>query len=140
MVDGNRERIGEDDRSPEPLVYRTPAAAPGRPATPVVVQTLAGVGTWVLGLAAMFTVMRYGSYFVFQVLWAAGVTKLFGIGRNGAYLGLIVAMLAALLGLSMWMGLKLGWRGFMPGVLLGLGLTCLVPVGIVAVVCGPWNR
>ncbi len=31
-------------------------------------------------------------------------------------------------------------RGFFPGMLLGLLLTCLVPVGVVAIVCGPWHR
>jgi hypothetical protein len=42
----------------------------------------------------------------------------------------------AVIGVSFYSHSKLGKRGFIPGVLIGLGLTCLVPVGILAVVCG----
>lgn len=31
---------------------------------------------------------------------------------------------------------KRSWRGFGPGVLIGLALTCLVPIGLVLVLCG----
>lgn len=31
---------------------------------------------------------------------------------------------------------KMGWKSFLPGVLLGLTLCCLVPIGIVLVICG----
>jgi hypothetical protein len=34
---------------------------------------------------------------------------------------------------------KLGWRGFIPGVLLGFGVTCLLPLGLAVILCGQWN-
>jgi len=46
------------------------------------------------------------------------------------------AMLICLGGLAVWLRLRFRWRGFLPGVLVGFGLTCLVPIGIVAVICG----
>jgi hypothetical protein len=76
-------------------------------------------------------------------LWIFAVL-LFGTLIRGStfqdYAKQIAALeLSAVAGLSLWLRIKYGWRGFIPGVLLGFGLTCLVPIGIVAVVCGGWK-
>ena len=114
---------GSNDDGPRPLDYRRPVAGSDRPATPAVVQFLAGVGLWILVLAAAVGVLR-----------AAG-------GRSS---DVLIPVVAVTLGGSIALGKvvrwRYNWRGFLPGVLVGVGLTCLVPVGIVVVLCGPWRR
>jgi hypothetical protein len=41
--------------------------------------------------------------------------------------------------LGLWLRSKYDWRGIVPGLLIGIGLTCLVPVGIAVVLCGHWH-
>jgi hypothetical protein len=37
---------------------------------------------------------------------------------------------------TVYCGNRYGWRGYVPGVLIGAAFTCLVPIGITAVMCG----
>jgi len=52
--------------------------------------------------------------------------------------GRIVIFLSCVLmiGVSIAVQVRLGWRSFIPGVLLGIGLTCLVPYATMWVICG----
>ena len=107
---------------PAPLDYRGRPDPAAGPSTPVAVQALAGFGTWLLGAAGVVGII-------------AAAAK-----SGGASPDLLVPLLSiglfAAVGIGSWARATLGWRGFIPGMLLGFGLTCLVPIGIVAVVCG----
>jgi hypothetical protein len=85
------------------------------------VQAVAGFGFWVLAVffAAGFLATTRADPFNSPT----GITGL------GAELVLVFAF-------SIWVRVKYKWRGFIPGVLLGFGLTCLVPIGLVFVICG----
>jgi hypothetical protein len=74
----------------------------------------AGFGCWVASIG--------GAYVVAMV------------SRSGW--GAMVGWLIVLVPCCVYFAGRLGWRGFVPGVLIGAALTCLVPVGIVAVMCG----
>ena len=49
---------------------------------------------------------------------------------------IIVLTLVAVIAVCITMHVRLGWRSFLPGVLLGFGITCLVPYATVWVICG----
>jgi hypothetical protein len=72
-------------------------------------------------------------FFSWNIAVAAGVgvgvmTRSFGLGA------IIVAL--AFSAFTVYCGKRYGWRGYVPGVLIGAAFTCLVPVGITAVMCG----
>jgi hypothetical protein len=114
------------DPPPAPLDYRgRPEAKPG-PATPVAVQALAGFFSWIAGAALVVGI----------VVSAAKA----GADPTTLLVPVLGVGLVAAVWVGVWVRARFGWRGFIPGMLLGVGLTCLVPVGIVAVVCGPWGR
>jgi hypothetical protein len=106
--------------SPEPgqpqfLDYRGPMVHSDRPRM-TGGHIAVGFGCWILSVGG-----AYGSGMAFQSGWAA----LFG-------------WLLVLVPCSVYFSGRLGWRGFVPGVLIGAALTCLVPLGIVAALC--FNR
>ena len=111
---------------PAPLDYRGRSGPGTGPTTPVALQAFLGFVAWLAGTGGV-----------------AGIAFAAANARTGTPTLLVplltVALLLAIL-LGSYVRFRLGWRGFIPGMLLGFGLTCLVPVGIVAVVCGPWNR
>ncbi len=72
----------------------------------------------------------------------AGIIICFtGETLGGRYFGLILigAEVLAFFFLCYWVSFRLKWKGFIAGVMIGLLLTCLVPLGIVAVICGGWK-
>ena len=103
---------------PPPLEYRWP----GIERTGTVAHWPLGFAAWVVAVGAWVSVATVGRGEP-AVLWTAAAT-----------------ILAAPASLCVWTRVRLGWRGFLPGLLIGFRLTCLVPVGIVAALCGPWHR
>jgi len=101
-----------------PYLHMTP------PIAPYWVQVLAGLGTWLAGVGLFFIALNSPSL-PFH-------------GANGETFSVIgvFALFAGQIFLITWVNVRFRWRGFLPGFFIGLGLTCLVPVGIVAVVCG----
>jgi 4-hydroxybenzoate polyprenyltransferase len=75
-----------------------------------------GFGCWLLSIGA-----AYGLGMGFQSGWAA----LFG-------------WVAVLVACSIYFGGRLKWPGYVPGILIGAAMTCLVPAGILATLC--WSR
>ncbi len=111
-----------DDADPpaaRPLDYQRRPNRRAATASFVVGTAVIGFFTWVFAVALWVAVGAAASGAP-PVLWGGG--------------GLILAGVAWL---GWWQHTRHGWRGFVPGLLLGFLLTCLVPVGIVAVVCGP---
>jgi hypothetical protein len=49
---------------------------------------------------------------------------------------LVALALGLLLTLCVYIRMQYKWRGFIPGVLLGFGVTCLLPLGLLAILCG----
>ena len=41
---------------------------------------------------------------------------------------------------SVYLSRRHGWGGFLPGVLLAMALSCLIPIGIIKMVCGNFGR
>jgi hypothetical protein len=78
-------------------------------------------------------------------IWVASVVLVYFIfatfppTTNSGGVQIVVTAVLAVIAFSLWMHLKLGWRLFAPGVLLGFGLTCLLPLGIAAALCGNWK-
>ena len=103
------------------LDYRAPGAEPYKPRTPFWAQMLAGIVAWMIGIAT--------------VIGAATSSRGQEMGTN-ALAWIIGTLLVCIGGITLWLRLRFRWRGFLPGLLIGFGLTCLVPVGIVAVICG----
>jgi hypothetical protein len=50
-----------------------------------------------------------------------------------------VVAIAGVFSLGYLVQIRKGWRGYMPGMMLGLLLTCLVPVALAPVLCGPMH-
>ena len=110
---------------PLPLDYRQRGADPYKPKTPLGVQMLAGFAAWLFGLVFVVEAARdrtWGSPFIDRqnIVFCALATALVAVGS-----------------LAIWLRLRFRWRGFLPGLLIGFGLTCLVPIGILLVICGP---
>lgn len=114
------------DPPPAPLDYRGPPEAKSGPATPVAVQALAGFCCWIAGTGAVLGIVVSANK-----AGAEPATLLVPV----VSVGLIAAVW-----MGVWVRARFGWRGFIPGMLIGVGLTCLVPIGFVAIVCGPWGR
>ena len=86
-------------------------------------QIATGFGCWLLSLG--------GAY--------CAACAAYGLGLNSQFAwGGVVGWLLVLVPSNVYFVGKLRWRGFIPGVLIGAALTCLVPVGIVAAMC--WHR
>jgi hypothetical protein len=48
----------------------------------------------------------------------------------------LATLAALLLPSAIVLSRRSGWRGIVPGILIGMSLTCLMPIGIVWVACG----
>ena len=107
-----------ESKSPEPLNpptldYRGKGSALGeRPAMRGAI--LSGFLCWVLCL--------------FISLAAGQMSNSFWTGAGSLCGAIVLATLVV--------GRRIGLRGFIPGLLIGFSLTCLVPVGILEVICG----
>jgi hypothetical protein len=68
--------------------------------------------------------------------WVGSVAIAGGLcfGTQSAPVGLIAFVLVTPLAIG-YLGGRVGWRGFIPGLLLGAAFTCLVPIGILWVAC-----
>ena len=109
-------------RIPKHIPYRAPRDDAPLPGVTVGVQALLGFLTWVAACA--------GTGFFVVANSQSGP-----ISRNAAYL-IVGLALGLVIFLCIYFRAALGWTGFIPGVLLGLCLGCLLPVGLVAVICG----
>jgi hypothetical protein len=110
---------------PVPLDYRQRGIDPYKTKTPLGWQVFAGFAAWVCGLGFVVEAANnraWGGPFVDQ--------------QNAAFCAIAVA-LVGVGALAIWLRLRFRWRGFLPGLLIGFGLTCLVPVGILLMICGP---
>jgi hypothetical protein len=106
----------------------TPGKDPGyQPRTPLGLQVLAGFGAWTIGIVALIVMVSRDEF------------QRWPVNGVNATIYFIVALLIVLSSLACWLRLRFRWRGFLPGVLIALAMTCLVPVGIVAVACGWWR-
>lgn len=109
---------------PPPLPYRaTRDEPPYQPRTPLGWQIAAGFAAWFLGL-------------IFVIVMANRAPRWAGMRGEDRVLWLIGAALVGIGGLAIWLRVRFRWRGFLPGLLIGFGLSCLLPIGIVAVICG----
>ena len=115
-----------DDPKPPPkppvIGYHRPGryAPESGPGVPTGVQGLLGFLTWIAACGA--------AYF----LLATFVTS--SSGSLDAFL-ILAGLLGVVIGLCIWLRVAYRWTGFVPGVLIGVGVGCLLPVGIVAVIC-----
>jgi len=124
-----RERNGWADSANAPalregsiLEYQGRVVDPARSAVTVGSQMAIGFFVWVMAVALCV--------WLFQS--RQGVRS---GNAEGAWV-VIATILAVLGGMALWLRMRLRWRGFIPGLLLGLGITCLLPVGIIFVICG----
>ena len=115
----------ELERPPRRLEYRGPGIQPRRANVPLGAQVFAGFLSWIGGAGLWIGISIWGA--IHLVSGPADTLQWVAAGT----------ILAALLVLACVVRVRHGWRGFLPGLLLGLLLTCLVPWGIAAVVCGP---
>jgi hypothetical protein len=104
---------------PLPLAYRGPGIEPPqrqRPYYPLVAQFVVGFLAALLG----------------EFLWAS---LAFGLSEGQPAVALISGLVLAV-GVG-WLGISLhvchGWRGFLPGLLIALTLTCVLPGAFVFV-------
>jgi len=81
----------------------------------------------------------WGEMFIGFLSWIGGFAAVVmtGMASNNAtaVLGVLVITAAALIWGGTYLHLR-GWRGFVPGLLIGFAITCLLPFGIAAVICG----
>ena len=100
------------DVRPQPLDYRGPNMEPS--------QSRMTGGQIAAGFA----------WCVASVGAAIGV----GVATQSGSIGFATLLLIFIPGTA-YFGNRVGWHGFMPGILIGMAFTCLVPVGILAVLC-----
>jgi len=60
----------------------------------------------------------------------------FGLFSGGFVIQIAALLVAGLIFLGMYLQTFRGWRSFLPGVLLGLGLSCIIGVGGIFWLCG----
>ncbi|MGA3067884.1 MAG: hypothetical protein ABSF29_13660 [Tepidisphaeraceae bacterium] len=72
--------------------------------------------------------------------WLGGFAAVFALAQTASdpttVLILIVVTFLALIALGIYLQAKRGWRGYFPGLFIGFAFTCLLPLGIAAVICG----
>ncbi len=105
---------------PETLDYRRNIIDPSLP-TPGK-QMAAGFGFWMLGIAACVALI--------PLLASARVESPVVI------ISIPVLAIGAQIALGIHYVRRKRWKSFPSGQLMGMGLTCLLPIGILAVVCG----
>jgi hypothetical protein len=69
----------------------------------------------------------------FIILFYIGMA---GLGGRIFIYSVMMVALGGLITLCVHVRIRYHWRGFIPGVLLGMGLTCLLPLGILTILCG----
>jgi hypothetical protein len=109
---------------PLSLDYQRRGAEAYRTKTPLGVQVFAGFAAWLIGLGFVVQVARTSS------------GRPFGVSSYNATPFAIAAALIGAGALAIWLRIRFRWLGFLPGLLIGFGLTCLVPVGILLIICG----
>jgi hypothetical protein len=116
-----------DDRAPEPLQYDHVPPVPYQPKTPFGFQVLAGFAAWFIGIilfvqasrAAMRARREFGwNYLTGHEWWIALWLALIFLG-----------------GMTVWLRTRYRWKGFAAGLLLGVGMSILVPIALLAVFC-----
>lgn len=114
----------EPTTNPPPLDYRSPPTTADRWTGPASGQVLLGFLAWLATVAG--------------TCGFAGMAK--GANLTGTPAAVVLSLpVIGMLAFGVWLRVHRGWRGFLPGLLLGFGLTCLVPVGVAAVVCGAFR-
>lgn len=116
--------------APPPLPYvPLPSGDPGRAlqyrATPPYRSTLGMVPQLGIGLGAWIALV------VIIAMASAGLADLSPVLMLMTW----AAMLVGFIFFCIHIRKTYQWRGFVPGVLIGVGLTCLLPVGILAIMC-----
>jgi hypothetical protein len=79
----------------------------------------------------------------FMAWLAAAAVAAIGIGFMSSFnpppfvpVGWLAAVLVGLIFSAIALRRRAGWTTFVPGILLGFAITCIIPVGIAAVICG----
>jgi hypothetical protein len=88
-------------------------------------QAGAGLLAWLIGVSLVVKVAHYGS----------ATLGAFQLNQRDTILCTTGAVLIGIGALAIWLRLRYRWRGFLPGILIGFGLTCLLPIGIVWAIC-----
>ncbi len=106
-----------------PLEYRGAPGRMDRPQTrvPYLIQVVIGFFAWVAGLS--MTALAFQQQ----------------MGETGIYAVVIVALIA-IAGSAIYLQSFWGWRGYVLGISLAMGLSCLVPVVTILILCGPGSR
>lgn len=115
--------MNENDqrRNPiQPLSYQTPRGDGGRPPR-------IGVSTQVL--------LGFFAWFCNDFIAISSGLSVRSSGPKGPLIILCIGAVAVLI-VGVWLRRKFQWTGFLPGLLLGFGLTCLLPAGLFYAVCG----
>jgi hypothetical protein len=124
-MDDERDGPSEEEKPVlRPLDYQRLGDEKYQTKTPFGIQVLAGFIAWITGLAFVVEATTGRA-------WGAPF-----IDRQDAFYCAIAGALIATGTLAIWLRVRFRWRGFLPGLLLGLGLSCLVPIGIVLIICG----
>jgi len=110
--------------SPLPLDYKRLEAGPYQTKTPLGVQVLAGFVAWIIGLG--FVVMAANNR-----TWNSPFLD----SQNATYAAIAFALVGTG-SLAIWLRVRYRWRGFLPGLLIGFALSCLLPLGILLIICG----
>jgi hypothetical protein len=119
-----------DDHAPPPPPHKPAPVLPYGVESPD--RTAAagrGVGQFVLGIVSYAAIS--GTF-----LYLGGVAH---GGTEGLIASYIAAVLVVLLG-GGWLRVRHGWHAFIPGVLTGIAVTCLVPPIAIFVICGGFRR
>jgi Na+/proline symporter len=68
--------------------------------------------------------------------WVASVAVAYALGvpSRSVWIGFL-GFAAVLISSTVYFSNRLRWRGFLPGIFIGAAMTCLVPLGILAVFC-----
>jgi hypothetical protein len=124
-----------------PLNYRSPTTDPvAEGGSAVVANGCLGFLLWAAGVGMAIGGTRPAGDLLLRLLYVTGLRRLLGVDRTETLWAVVVVEFAAVVGLAIWLRVRWKRRGLIAGLLLGMLLTCLVPVGIVWVVCGPYGR
>ncbi len=95
-----------------------------QPKTPVPLQFVLGVVAWALALVSFYSIASL-----------LGKTHASPFSTNTVWISFAIAA-AGIIVLCVLLHGKYRWTGFIPGVLIGVLLSCLIPVGLFLVLCG----
>jgi len=108
---------------PHRLEYRSPREERrGRPEPSMGAQVGMGFVAW-LGTVTVLAVL----------MWAVSTS---GVRSLTTIYFLLALAVGVIITLCVHVRTQYRWRGFIPGVLLGFGVTCLLPLGILTILCG----